>query len=88
MFGVIEEGAIDAGISQDVAAVLRVDGAVTFGQDPFRIFQNPVVFRRTADADQAAIKDFGRFLAWREPLVAGNGQFQGHGLIELLYPVV
>ncbi len=83
LFGVVEEGAIGAGVREDIAAILVMDDAMFAGQDAFGILEDPVVLRRTADADRTAIQGFGRLLAGGESLVAGDGQFQGHGAMSV-----
>ena len=80
---VVQIDAIGAGVRQEIAAILVMNGAVLTGEDAFRVLQDPVVLRGATDADRSAIQDFGGFLAWREPLIAGNRQFQGHGAISV-----
>ena len=79
LLGVVEEDTVGAGVGQEIAAALVMDGAVLAGQDAFRVLQDPIVLGRAADTDGSVIEELGGFLTRREPLIASDGQFQGHG---------
>ena len=81
LLGVVEVDPVGAGIGQEIAAILIVDGAVATGQDSLWILQDPLILRRPADADRPVIKCLGGFLTRGKPLKAGNGQSQGHDAI-------
>ncbi|MEI2772781.1 MAG: hypothetical protein V9G98_19260 [Candidatus Competibacter sp.] len=79
LFGIVEENPVLASIGEEIGAIPILHGAVQLRQDAFRILQHPIVLWGTAKIDRPTVENLGGFLVGREPLIAGDGQFQRHG---------